>query len=410
MIKRITSFLLMLCLLLSLAACGGEKDAAADRNSQGTGTSDEEGFLTLEALLAYDAFGEAADTLMDTLSDAFWFLTKDEMKDSVNSTDSTALWGYAAYMEAAGLRMQLHPEDEAVKTEYLKALQGVENYRTTWRSDELQVYQCVTSDGRAECFYDDDVWVVLEFIHAYQLLGDTHWLTQAENTIQFCYSGWDEKLGGGVYWKEDDKASKNTCINAPLAVASAQLYQITQQETYLTWAQNLYDWTKATLLDTENYTFFDNINVSTGGVDRAKYSYNTGNMIYAAATLYQITGQIAYLEDARLYAEGAYDQFGETQTVDRCQEPLYIADSNSWFGGSLLHGYLKLYEVDASTDQKYIEGYLQTIAYACSIANDVRGYLISGWTESGITSNPSLLDQAGNARLEYLLQLWQNAH
>ena len=132
-------------------------------------------------------------------------------------------------------------------------------------------------------------------------------------------------------------------------------------------------------------------------------------MIGAAAALYEITGEAGYLSDALAYAEGAYNRFGKLTEVDKADEPVYICDSNSWFGGSLLKGYLKLAEVYADTDPKYVDSYAQCLAYCCLISNDNRGYILSGWVESGISHKPDLLNQAGNARLLLLLQLWQNA-
>lgn len=408
MIKKPIATILAVILALSLTACGNTSDADS---STASGSDD---IIDGAVITNFTGYGEHADTLMRTLSDGFWMLTEDKMADSVKGTTPITLWGYCAYMEAAGLWFELNPQNEEIKAEYLKTLNSVEEYRTTWRDDDLQVYQCWAGKSKAECFYDDDIWVVLEFINAYNLLGDEHWLSQAKGTAEFCYSGWDDICGGGVYWKEDDKASKNTCINAPLAWASCELYELTGEQYYLDWALKIYDWTKDTLLDTEDNTFWDNINIK-GNIDKAKYSYNTGNMIGAAAALYEITGDAAYFDDAAKYAEGAYARFGGKKTVERAENPVYICDSNSWFGGSLLKGYLKLEEVSRTVDGtpevdgKYVEGYAECLAYACSIANDNRGYLISGWTQSGLTQNPSLLDQSGNARLLFLLQMWKNA-
>ncbi len=395
--------MLAVILTFSLTACGNLSEEAASQTP--SASSDK---FSSAVITHFTGYGEQADTLMSTLKDSFWMLRTDKMVSQIGDKDPVTLWGYAAYMESAGLWYELHPEDAEIRAEYLKALQGVENYRTTWRTDGLQVYQCWAGEGKAECFYDDDVWVVLEFLHAYALLGDAHWLDQAKGTADFCYSGWDEKVGGGVYWKEDDKASKNTCINAPLALASCELYQATGEQIYLDWAIRLYDWTKEKLLDPEDNTFWDNIGIN-GNVDKNKYTYNTGNMIGAAAALYEITGEAGYLSDAMAYAEGAYNRFGKLTEVDKADEPVYICDSNSWFGGSLLKGYLKLAEVYADTDPKYVDSYAQCLAYCCLISNDNRGYILSGWVESGISHKPDLLNQAGNARLLLLLQLWRNA-
>ena len=195
-------------------------------------------------------------------------------------------------------------------------------------------------------------------------------------------------------------------------MASCQLYNVTGDKYYLDWAVKLYDWTKTTFLDESDNTFWDNINVESGNVVKDKYTYNTGNMIGAAAALYSATGEASYLEDAKAYAEGAYKRFGGFAKPARMDSEIYICDSNSWFGGSLLKGYLLLAKADPSADTKYIDSYAQSLAYAVSISIDNRGYIKSGWVESGImtTNDISLLDQSGNARLLLQLQLWKNSH
>lgn len=410
MIKKLCALFLAGLLILSLASCGQESEADNTSSTAPDAASDTP--ISIDAINSFDGYGEHADLLMESLKKDFWMIGQNKMGEKVKSNTPITLWGYAAYMEAAGLRFELHPDDEAVKEEYLKALNSVEEYRCKWRGDDLQVYQCWAGESQAECFYDDDVWVVLEFINAYNLFEDEHWLSQAKGTIEFCYSGWDDKCGGGVYWKEDTKAEKNTCINAPLALASCQLYNVTGDKYYLDWAVKLYDWTKTTFLDESDNTFWDNINVESGNVVKDKYTYNTGNMIGAAAALYSATGEASYLEDAKAYAEGAYKRFGGFAKPARMDSEIYICDSNSWFGGSLLKGYLLLAKADPSADTKYIDSYAQSLAYAVSISIDNRGYIKSGWVESGImtTNDISLLDQSGNARLLLQLQLWKNSH
>ena len=353
---------------------------------------------------------------MKYFKSSFWKLD-DRMKSEQSKDDSVTLWGYASYMEACGEWLALRPDDETVKEEYLKALENVEHYRATWRTDGLQVYQCVPVSSPAECFYDDDVWVVLEFIHAYNLLGDEKWLNNAKGTIEFCYSGWDDKQGGGVYWKEDDvgtdDACKNTCINAPLALASAELYKATKDQKYLDWAIKLYDWTKKTLMDPKSNLMWDHIMVNSGDINKNRLTYNTGNMIGSAAVLYSITGKEDYLTDARTMAEAAYGFFGGEITRDDPAQSYYATgENNPWFQSSLLKGYIKLYEVDSS-EQKYVRSFLTALAHACSVNKDFRGFLDPEWkrrTEAGVITNPDLLNQSGNARVLLMLQNWKNAH
>ena len=399
MLKRTLSIFLTVGLIF-FTGCNSE--VIVKTNDETSIPSNSAGVtITRDMIDNFGGYSTHANLLMDSMKEEFWMTWEDKMSETPGSTTPVTLWGYAAYMEAAGLRLEADPTDEAAKTEYLKALNSVEKYRAVWRTDDLQVYQCWADVTQAECFYDDDIWLVIEFLNAYELLSDSHWLEQAKGTAEFCYSGWDDKQGGGVYWREDDKASKNTCSNAPLAWASALLYKATNEQKYLDWAEKIYDWTKTTLLDTSDYLYFDNINLE-GNVDKAKYTYNVGNMIGAGAELYGITNKAEYLEDAKKSAEGAYKVFGTAKPVPNMTEEIYVCESNSWFGGSLLKGYMALGIADTETDAKYVNSYRECLAYASIITVDPRGYMSVGWITSEMITKPSLLDQSGNARLLYL--------
>ena len=50
--------------------------------------------------------------------------------------------------------------------------------------------------------------------------GDAKYLERAEATHRFVMSGEDDRLGGGVYWRENRRRSKNTCSNGPAIVGA----------------------------------------------------------------------------------------------------------------------------------------------------------------------------------------------
>lgn len=412
MIKRILAVCLCISFVIGLTAC--EKNDANSKSGSSAGEADTSSVSSessLESYATFTGYGKRGELLLNDMAKNFW-LYNGRLKDQVNKQDYVTLWGYAAYMEACGQRFETEPDNTAAKEEYIKALENVEFFRTGWRSDDLQVYQCWPDTGKAECFYDDNVWVVLEFIHAYNLLGDTKWLDYAKGNINYCYSGWDEKAGGGVYWKEDTRddpkeASKNTCINAPLALASAELYKVTNDKSYLDWAKKLYTWTKDKFRDPEDNIFWDNVNVATGNVEKSKYSYNTGNMIGAAAVLYEITKDGAYLTDAKAYAGAAYKYFGFP--TDETEEKYFyrMKEDNPWFNSSLLKGYMLLYAADPA-EVRYIDSFLLALAYACEVEPDSRGYMNSSWKGGKIVMSPDALNQSGTGRVLYMLQSFVN--
>ena len=131
----------------------------------------------------------------------------------------------------------------------------------------------------------------------------------AVNQIFPFFSNWNVcPFGGGIYWCEQKKESKNTCSNAPGAVFALKLFQATQDSTYLKQGKELYEWTKKNLEDPTDHLYFDNIALNKK-IGRAKFAYNSGQMMQAAALLYQITKQKNYLEDAQNIAEACHKHF-----------------------------------------------------------------------------------------------------
>ncbi len=150
-------------------------------------------------------------------------------------------------------------------------------------------------------YYDDNAWLVLGFVEAYEVTRDPMFLDWARRTQRFVLSGWDDKLGGGIYWHQQNKNSKNTCSNAPTAAAALRLLEAGGDREQLQWAQRLCTWTNANLLDKDGL-FWDNISVD-GKIERTKWTYNTALMIRSNVLLHKTTKQKSYLTEARRQAD-----------------------------------------------------------------------------------------------------------
>lgn len=90
-------------------------------------------------------------------------------------------------------------------------------------------------------FYDDNIWIGLDFTDLYRLTRDPRYLEQAKLVWRFIESGIDNQLGYGIYWCEQKKNGKNTCSNAPGSVYAAKLYLVTGDSSYLRTAVRLYE-------------------------------------------------------------------------------------------------------------------------------------------------------------------------
>lgn len=113
-------------------------------------------------------------------------------------------------------------------------------------------------------------------------------MDKAQLIWNFIESGTDSLLGDGIYWCEQKKESKNTCSNAPGSVFALKLFKATNDSLYFKRGKELYKWTQKNLQDSTDYLYFDNIRLD-GKIGKAKFAYNSGQMMQSAALLYQLT-------------------------------------------------------------------------------------------------------------------------
>ena len=349
-----------------------------------------------------DFAGEAHDFLALVRAN-FWNNDGGFGKEKLIGNEKAFLWPYGGHAEAIAAQAHFYPDCEHAKQLYLDTLEGIKPYMVC-RDDGYLAY-AAANGGTGDVYYDDNAWLVIIYLDAYKFFGDEKWLDLAIRTCDFCYSSWDDKQGGGLYWMENNFAGKNTCINAPTAKVSAQLYKVTKNEKHLEWAKKIYAWTKEKLMDKKDYLYFDNIGADSGRVDETKYSYNTGCMIGTAAHLYDITGDEQYLTDAKNSAMSAING-GLGKMEDN---GYYRFDKNMpWFNSWLLDGMLTLYKFDKNDD--YVLSFASALKFALSCKN-ASGYIPSNWAQGNFPDTAvNILDQSGTARVMYDIALWQREY
>ncbi len=151
-------------------------------------------------------------------------------------------------------------------------------------------------------YYDDNAWLVITFLEAYQLTHERAYLERARKTAAFLISGWDDKLGGGIWWHQEHKDdSKNTCANGPAAVGFLRLAELGPKKDAQYWleaARKTVEWTQQKLQAPDGL-YDDRIIVSTGEVKRGKLTYNSALMLRAELCLYRLSNKPEYLAEAR---------------------------------------------------------------------------------------------------------------
>lgn len=319
------------------------------------------------------------------------------------------LWPYSAMFTAATLVKQIGDTSDVAQGYYNNTLAGMQGYLDVSRIPAAYQSSPI-SEGQADRFYDDNAITGIDMLEAFKVTGNTQLLQNAKLCYQFCASAENTEAGGGLFWNEgvlnnpDDpnyiKATNVTALSATLAL---QLYQQDKNETYLTSAKRWYSWVKTYMLDPVDKAFWNSIWIKDGSINYAKWTYNSGAMIQNAALLYKITGEQAYLTDAKEWAEAAYNVFSRQVTgVGR-----FFVPHDPWFTAVLLRGYLELYEADKK--DTYINTLAANVDYAWQHARmpDTKQFY-EDWSGSDIGRYHSLLTQVGMVEIYARLSIWKN--
>ncbi|GIV15889.1 MAG: hypothetical protein KatS3mg022_1324 [Armatimonadota bacterium] len=200
------------------------------------------------------------------------------------------LWPLSMYHCALITAVEYDPK------RYLRALKRLQQTLLAYWDDRHQPPGFDAYPKGNDKYYDDNAWMALNYLRLYILTREREWLCWAQDVHRFVWSGWDEQLGGGIYWHQSRK-SKNTCSNAPALVSALWLYSLTRAEEYLGQAKRIHTWLSAHLQDPEDGLFWDNVQMD-GRVDRTKFAYNSALVIQANLWWYRITRREEYLREA----------------------------------------------------------------------------------------------------------------
>lgn len=139
------------------------------------------------------------------------------------------------------------------------------------------------SDWTQNDYNDDILWWVIACTRAYEVTGERRYLDQARKHFDWVYSTQaDTVFGGGIWWRNDEHLTKNSCIVQPAIIAAVNLARLTGEASYKAKAESLYDWQKRTLTES-NGKVYDAINYN--GLAKGSTTYNQGTFIGSAQLL-----------------------------------------------------------------------------------------------------------------------------
>lgn len=303
------------------------------------------------------------------------------------------LWPYSGTLSANVALYEKTHDKRWLKVIDSRVLKGLDCYRDTLRNPTAYA-SYINTASESDRFYDDNIWLGIDFANLYLATGKKKYLKRSEEIWRFIESGTDDKLGGGIYWCEQKKDGKNTCSNAPGTVMALKLYQATHKASYLEKAKTLYQWTKRHLEDPSDHLYFDHITL-VGNIGRAKFAYNTGQMLQAAALLYQITKDETYLVQARQMAEACYMYFFEDE--GRTDGLRVIKDGNIWFTAVMMRGFVELAHINHNF--VYLNAFKASLDEAWSKVRDQHGLYSDSFTHRVDDPKRWLLTQVAFAEM-----------
>lgn len=245
------------------------------------------------------------------------------------------LWPLCALIQAANEMESLEHSAEYMKP----VVNAIDQYYNS--NPPTPGYQSYVTKEKADTrYYDDNQWVGIACMDAYNRTKKKLYLDISKTIYRFMMSGYDTLSGGGIYWRENDKTTKNTCSNGPGILLALQLYNVTKQKSYLDTAILLYDWTNKYLLSPKG-VYFDALKMKDKKIDRAFYTYNTGTMLQSNVLLYKATKNPKYLKEAQRLATAAELYFYRNNRLP----------GNYWFNAVLLRGYVELFNVEKNKNR-----------------------------------------------------------
>jgi rhamnogalacturonyl hydrolase YesR len=281
---------------------------------------------------------------------------KEQLKTQPQKNKASYLWPLCAIfqaaneMEIAGLQKGLVGETLEIITKYYDPRPPAPGYAS---------YAPVLGGG--DRFYDDNQWIGITLLDAYQRTSNKDFLQKGVEIYQFMMTAYDTATGGGLYW-EEGKPTKNTCSNGPGIILALQLYKATGNKPYLDTALMLYNWVNDNLRDSTGL-YYDNINTVTRKIDTKKYSYNTGTMLQSNVYLYEATKDDKYLKRAVGIADSATGYFYRTGKFR----------DNLWFNAVLLRGLIHLHQYHK--DNKYLSAFRRCVDQALNQNKNANGLM-----------------------------------
>lgn len=207
--------------------------------------------------------------------------------------DSTGLWETTSWWNSAnGITALVHYAD-------LTGDQAVKKY--IYHSFKI----CNPNDFKND-YYDDEGWWAQAWLDAFEWSGDSSFLQKAIPLFEDMALGWDEKCGGGLYWRKD-KRGKNAIpnalfINLALRLDHLKVTNKVKNKTPGQWGMTALAWFLQSGMINKQFLVNDGLDRHCRNDSGQTWTYNQGVVIGALCEAFKKTGDQNYLDLAEKIA------------------------------------------------------------------------------------------------------------
>lgn len=187
-------------------------------------------------------------------------------------------------------------------------------------------------------YYDDEGWWALGWIRAYDVTGNSAYLSMAESIFADMQGGVNGTCGGGIWWSKDRNYKNAIANELYLAVAASLANRASSSATsYLSIAEGQWTWFYNSGMINSQNLINDGLTINADGTcsnnGENTWTYNQGVILGGLVELYKANGNASLLTEASTIAQAAINSLSVNGILKESCEDSGCGGDGSQFKG-----------------------------------------------------------------------------